>query len=88
MEYEIQFAPAAVRDLKRIQGNPLRRITDAIETLADDPRPAGCAKLAGDDDFWRIRVGQYRVVYQIEDDRLIVLVVRVAHRRDVYRKGK
>ncbi len=83
MEYEIQFAPSAIRDLKKIDGNPLRRVVDAIEALADDPRPPGCTKLTNEDNYWRIRVGQYRVIYQIADDRLIVLVVRIAHRRDV-----
>jgi len=60
-------------------------VTEALAVLRDDPRPPGCVKLTGADDLWRIRVGQYRVVYTIRDDELLVLVVRVAHRRDVYR---
>lgn len=54
--------------------------------LADDPRPTGVVKLAGDDNLWRIRIGNYRVVYEIYDDQLIVLVLRVAHRKDIYRR--
>lgn len=61
------------------------RVVAALEGLRNDPRPPGCAKLHGTDDFWRIRVGLYRVVYTIQDEELIVLVVRVAHRKDVYR---
>ena len=54
--------------------------------LAHDPRPTGVVKLAGDENLWRIRIGNYRVVYEIHDDRLMVLVLRVAHRKDVYRQ--
>ena len=61
------------------------RIAAAIEALAGDPRPSGVTKLRGPEAFYRIRVGDYRVVYAIEDDGLLVLVVRVAHRREVYR---
>jgi mRNA interferase RelE/StbE len=87
MSYSVDIAPPARRDLKRISGETLRRIEAAIDGLADNPRPPGVKKLAGDsEDLYRIRVGDYRVVYQIQDDRLIVLVVRVGHRRDVYRR--
>jgi mRNA interferase RelE/StbE len=57
----------------------------AIDALADDPRPSGCAKLAGRDDY-RIRVGDYRVVYAVDDDKRVVLIARIAHRREVYRR--
>jgi mRNA interferase RelE/StbE len=56
-----------------------------IRALADDPRPQGSEKITGSDDLYRIRSGDYRAIYTIQDDRLVVLVVRVAHRRDVYR---
>ena len=61
----------------------MRRIADAMTRLADQPRPPGCKKLTGID-AWRIRVGDFRVVYEIHDDRLLVLVVRIGHRREVY----
>jgi mRNA interferase RelE/StbE len=61
------------------------RIASAIDALAGDPRPSGVTKLRGPEGFYRIRVGDYRVVYAIEDDVLLVLVVRVGHRREVYR---
>jgi mRNA interferase RelE/StbE len=65
---------------------PLRdRITAAIDSLADDPRPPGAQKLAGRDDY-RIRVGDYRIVYAVDDDEQLVLVARIAHRREVYRR--
>jgi mRNA interferase RelE/StbE len=62
-----------------------RRIVDALKELRNNPRPTGVVKLAGDENMWRIRIGNYRVVYEIQDDRLIVLILRVAHGKDVYR---
>ncbi len=80
------LAPAAQKSLDKIPRNSRRRILDALEELADDPRPPGCVKLEGEDNLWRIRVGDYRIVYTIDEKKLMVLVVRVAHRKDVYRK--
>lgn len=72
---------------KEIRAQPLdlrRQIIARIQSLKDNPRPPGCKKLAGRDGY-RLRAGSYRIIYTIEDDRLVVIVVRVAHRRDVYR---
>ena len=85
MRYEIIIKPTAEKSLDSIPRSTRRRIADALEGLRDDPRPAGVVKLAGTENLWRIRIGNYRVVYGIDDDRLIVLVLRVAHRKDVYR---
>lgn len=86
-EYRISLAPAAVRDLKRIKdATQLRRIAAAIDQLMVDPRPFGVKKLAGDDELWRVRVGRHRIIYQIEDDQLLILVVRIRDRKDAYRK--
>jgi len=60
-------------------------VTDAIRSLQAHPRPAGCKKLAGNADYYRIRVGDYRVLYEIRDRVLLVLVIKVGHRREVYR---
>lgn len=80
------LARAAQKSLDKIPRNFRRRILDALEELADNPRPPGCVKLEGEDNLWRIRVGDYRIVYTIDEKKLMVLVVRVAHRKDVYRK--
>ena len=85
MTYRVEFVPAAKRELARLDRSIQRRIGDAIDGLQEDPRPAGCKKLAGQADWWRVRVGDYRIIYAIQDDRLMVWVVRVAHRKDVYR---
>ncbi|HIY67562.1 MAG TPA: type II toxin-antitoxin system RelE/ParE family toxin [Candidatus Agrococcus pullicola] len=83
MAYEIQVRPAAVRALKRIHRQDQARIRGAIALLAADPRPPGTKVLRGRDGF-RIRVGNYRILYTVEDDRLLVVVVTLGHRRDVY----
>lgn len=79
------FKPSAERVLRKLPASAQRRIIAAAEALADGPRPAGVTKLAGDENLWRIRVGDYRVIYEIHDDRLIVMVLAIGHRRDVYR---
>jgi mRNA interferase RelE/StbE len=84
--YALQFRPAALRQLRKLPKDALRRIRTATEDLRDEPRPEGVANLAGTHDLWRIRVGDYRVVYTIADDVLVVTVVRVGHRREVYRR--
>lgn len=75
--------------MKQLRDLPKRdasRVFDRLEGLATEPRPAGCAKLAGFSDAWRLRVGMYRVVYRIDDAAQIVTVTRVGHRKDVYRR--
>ena len=62
------------------------RILTRIEALGAEPRPAGCRKLRGANDLWRLRIGDYRVIYMIDDDVLLVVVVTVGHRREVYRR--
>ena len=87
MRYEIIIKPAAEKCLDRIPKSTRRRIADALEGLRNNPRPPGVLKMSGAENLWRIRIGNYRVLYEIHDNRLIVLVLRVAHRKDVYRGG-
>jgi len=84
-EYEARLRPAAAREYRRLQGRLRDRIRTAIDALAFDPRPVGAAKLAGRDDY-RIRVGDYRVVYAVDEAERLVIVGRVGHRREVYRR--
>jgi mRNA interferase RelE/StbE len=81
--YRVVILPAAERQLGRIDSGPRRRIDAAILALTEDPRPHGCRKMSGSEEY-RIRVGDYRVLYEIEDDVLRVFIVKVGHRRDVY----
>ena len=83
--YIVALDPAAKRELASFQKPDQRRILSAIESLAEMPRPVGCTKLSGFGDIWRIRVGVYRIIYRIEDRRLVVQVIRIGHRREVYR---
>jgi mRNA interferase RelE/StbE len=84
-EYQVYFKPSADRQLRRLPEDVQRRLVGEIALLAFDPRPAGAVKLKGAENLWRIRVGTYRIVYEIRDRALVVLVLRVAHRKDVYR---
>jgi mRNA interferase RelE/StbE len=77
--------PAAKRSLDALSGKDFQRVKAHLLALGNDPRPAGAKKLKGSDGFWRVRVGDYRIIYQIEDDRLVVLVIGIAHRREAYR---
>lgn len=84
-QYSITYKPSAAKALRKIHPSDRLRIKEAIEDLARDPRPQGYVQLSGGDGECRIRVGQYRVVYDIEDQDLVVLVLRVGHRREIYR---
>lgn len=85
MAYTVQIAPAAERQLAKLD-RPIRaRLAEAIDKLAANPRPAGVKKLVGEENAWRIRVGDYRIVYEIHDRRLVVLIIGIGHRGDVYR---
>ncbi len=84
--YRVVIKPSAAKEIEAVdQKRDRRRIVERILALADEPRPVGCEKLAGPSDRYRVRVGRYRIVYSIADDELLVLVVRVADRKDVYR---
>ena len=82
MPYRVELAPAAQRDLRRLPREVQVRLATPIQTLAEDPRPAGARKLRGEERTWRIRVGPYRVVYDIHDDRSLVVILKVARRRE------
>jgi mRNA interferase RelE/StbE len=83
--YRIEFTPAAGRDLRKLPKEILQRVQAVINSLADDPLPPGVRKLTGGPNVWRIRVGHYCVLYQLYSQELLVVVVRVGHRREVYR---
>ena len=83
--YRIELTPAANRDLKNLARTTLRRVDRCILSLAANPRPRAAKKLKRTRDYYRYRVGDYRIIYQIDDDALVVTVARVRHRRDVYR---
>jgi mRNA interferase RelE/StbE len=83
--YSILVAPSAIRDYKKIPRAELDRINSAIEKLALTPRPAHCKKLVNRD-AWRIRVGDYRIIYEINDREICIVVIRIRHRKDVYKE--
>lgn len=84
--YRVDIARRALRTLAALPRQEQQRVRAAIDLLADTPRPPGSVKLTGEDRAYRVRVGDYRIVYEVLDDRLVIHVVRIGHRRDVYRK--
>jgi mRNA interferase RelE/StbE len=82
--YELVFKKSVAKDLRAFPTQDVKRILQRIRSLADDPRPDGCEKLSGQERY-RVRQGVYRVIYEIADKTLTVLVVKVGHRREVYR---
>ncbi|MGQ0774529.1 MAG: type II toxin-antitoxin system RelE family toxin [Pseudonocardiales bacterium] len=82
--YVVQYDPKALKELTKLDKPVARRIVKAIDALDADPRPNGARTLAGYPDLWRIRVGNYRVVYTIKDVELVVLALRIAHRSSAY----
>jgi mRNA interferase RelE/StbE len=83
-EFSVTVLRRAQRELGDVSSPDFERVCDAVRALASDPRPAGCTKLAGREG-WRIRVGDYRVLYDVDDATGVVCVVHIGHRRDVYR---
>jgi len=82
--YTVEVKPAARRELEALPDHVLSRVVRELESLGHTPRPAGCKKLKGYKDQWRVRVGDWRVLYIIDDDAKLVSVTRIAHRREVY----
>jgi mRNA interferase RelE/StbE len=84
--YELQFAPKAIRSLRKLDHSAARRIRETAEALRSDPRPSGAVMLTGMHGVLRVRSGDYRILYTVDDDQLVVLVVDAGHRRDIYQR--
>lgn len=82
--YDLLIRPSVSKDTKNIPSKDLKKILQKMELLRDDPRPPGSVKLSGME-YYRVRQGDYRIIYEIEDNRLIVVVIKVGHRREIYR---
>ncbi|QIK62631.1 type II toxin-antitoxin system RelE/ParE family toxin [Leucobacter viscericola] len=85
MSYRVEVSPAAARDLKKLDPQARRRVQAAIELLAETPRPPAAKPLVNSGGSWRVRTGDYRIIYDIYDDRVLVLILSAGHRREVYR---
>lgn len=84
VEYNIYFRESVWKDLRGIPKRDLQKIMKRIKSLSQDPRPYGCEKLTGQDRY-RLRQGKYRIVYSIQDEKLTIWIVKVGHRKDIYR---
>lgn len=85
MRYRVTLAATAVKERQRIDSVVRKRIDQTLQGLLSEPRPSGVKKLSGKYQDWRVRVGDYRILYEIDDDQQLITVWRIAHRRDVYR---
>ncbi len=85
MAYSVEFTPRARKQFLSFEARPKKRVARAVDALSENPRPAGHKKLSGADTLYRIRVGDFRIVYEIHDSRLVVLVITIGHRGDVYK---
>jgi mRNA interferase RelE/StbE len=83
IDYKIEIKKSAQKELKNLPDKALKKVIEKIGSLVANPRPAGCKKLSGDEKY-RIRIGNYRVLYSIEDEILVIFIVKVGHRKDVY----
>ena len=86
MSYHIKIKKSARHELASLPRPDRRRVARAISALADDPRPRGARKIVATDDSYRIHVGDYRIVYEIQEDVLLILIVKIGNRKDIYRK--
>jgi mRNA interferase RelE/StbE len=84
--YEVYLERSAENDLKRLPTSIFHRIIPQIKTLTENPRPSGCRKITGSKNDWRIRIGDYRIIYEIDEKAKAVRIMRVRHRREVYRR--
>ena len=83
VKYKIEIKRSAIKEIKKLPSKDLKKILAKISSLEDNPRPKGCVKLSTDEKY-RIRIGVYRILYEIKDKLLVIIVVKVAHRKDVY----
>ena len=83
--YQVNWRRSTKKDLRRISQVDVVRILNVVETLSDEPRPVGCKKMSGSECAYRLRVGDYRIIYEVYDDTIIIEVIKVGHRRDVYK---
>jgi mRNA interferase RelE/StbE len=84
--FDVRLAPAAERQLRKLDPAGRRRVQSAIDLLAVDPRPPAARQLVGGSGEWRVRTGDFRIIYEIHDQQLLILVVKVGHRRDVHER--
>jgi mRNA interferase RelE/StbE len=85
MRYKVEFTASALREFRALDRQIQRRISAKIPELTENPLLAGANKFHGEADHWRIRVGDYRIIYRVEKHRVVIVVVRIGHRREVYR---
>ena len=85
-KYKVEISSSAEKALKKIPRKDLIKVIETIQKLGIDPKPPGCRKLSGEEDIFRVRQGNYRIIYEVEGKKLLILVLKIGHRKDIYRK--
>jgi mRNA interferase RelE/StbE len=85
MTYTVEFAPRTRRELRKLSSVVRKRVLDKIDSLADNPFPYGYTEIKGSQNYYRVKVGNYRIIYTVEHGELLILVVHIGHRREIYR---
>ena len=86
MKYSVEFRPAVLKSIKRLPKKDLQRIKKKIDELVENLPEPTTTKMKGDNSFHKVRSGDYRIIYEIHDDRLVILVVKIGHRKDIYKR--
>ena len=86
--YQIDWKSSARKELRKLPSDMIQKIMAEVESLGENPFPPGCRKLTGSEQTWRIRIGNYRVIYNVLSSILVIEIVRVAHRKDAYSRGQ
>ena len=86
MRYSVEFRPAVLKSMKRLPKKDLRRIKKKIDDLAENIPNPNTTKMSGNNSFHKVRSSDYRIIYEIHDDRLVILVVKIGHRKDIYKR--
>ncbi len=84
-KYKIEISASAEKSLKKIPKSELSKITETIQQLAINPFPVGCRKLTGEENAYRVRHGNYRIIFEVEGQKLLILILKIGHRKDIYR---
>ncbi|MGI8642040.1 MAG: type II toxin-antitoxin system RelE family toxin [Pyrinomonadaceae bacterium] len=85
MKYQVDFKPSAARELRKLPKDIAKRISKKIDSLADNPFPYGYTEMKGSQNYYRVKVGDYRIIYTVEHGEILILVVSIGHRREIYR---
>ena len=84
--YKIEWKRSAIKELKKLDKTIIKRIINSVEALSENPQPKGCRKLKGAEFTYRLRLGKYRIIYSLQSSKLVIEIIKIGHRKEIYRK--